>query len=122
MARAWFTSCDAFSSNVMRDTRSLTRFSIGRAGSRYGGLLEAWVVCASAWNAAANRMMRNNGNVKTRHSRMPHGSLWLQDCSDQAARGLEMRGSIAPSTYPEADHPIAHIAPTLTFLCYFSQG
>src|SRR2546430_13501212 len=37
MAAAWCTTWEAFSSRVMRETRSSTRWSVGNSGFRYAG-------------------------------------------------------------------------------------
>src|ERR1700730_8554460 len=90
MARAWFTSWDAFSSSVMRATRSLTRLSVGSEVSRYGRVFEDFVVCATAWNATANRVtIRKIEGIKTRHSRMRTAPCGNSSCSCQAWRRAE---------------------------------
>jgi len=49
IAGAAFIICDTFSSSVMRETKSSTRFSIGYEASRYGadGALVWPLVCVS---------------------------------------------------------------------------
>src|ERR671922_83894 len=46
--------CEAFSSIVMRETRSFTRWSTGRLGSKYGGRAEEPDVATFAADCAAN--------------------------------------------------------------------
>src|SRR5215475_10232567 len=57
MGAAAFIICDTFSSRVIRETRSSTRFSIGSEGSLYGGAdsCPLVIVCDEASHKAARR-------------------------------------------------------------------
>jgi hypothetical protein len=63
MAGATLTSCDVFSSSVMREIKSRTLFSVGTDTSRYTGeglaadAICAWTVVAAS--RAAARVTRN---------------------------------------------------------------
>src|ERR1017187_3326112 len=61
MAAAWLTSWPAFSSMVIRETRSSTRWSNGREGFRYAGCVPA-PVCWPRTGPAPNARIRAAAN------------------------------------------------------------
>src|SRR5262249_16947951 len=68
MGAAAFTICETFSSKVIRETRSSTRFSIGSEGSLYGGMASCPLapVCGAASDKAISR---NNTQIKPQRER-----------------------------------------------------
>src|SRR5262245_25045626 len=55
MGAAAFTICETFSSKVIRETRSSTRFSIGSEGSLYGGK-DSWALMPNRGEASDNQI------------------------------------------------------------------
>src|SRR5580700_1212328 len=94
MARAWFTSWDAFSPSVIRDTRSSTRWSTGSDGFRYGRAVGDPAVCAAELSTIPNRTVTmGNINLRARRWFIEEENLSKYDCSDELSEQKRMKYS-----------------------------
>src|SRR5713101_2446542 len=103
MARAWFTSCEAFSSSVMRETRSSTRTLTGCDGSRYGAV-DGFAVCAAALSKVTTRTARILARavffpaIRLASSHIGKGLLSPSDWSSVGGRGSPGFADDGPKT------------------------
>src|SRR6185312_3709640 len=108
IARAWLTSCDAFSCNVMRCTRSAARCCGDSERSLYGGVagscaLAPAAVRASTVKAAANR--RLPGAITAAGGELPDPGARDFDSATMSADivGLIYERQIVERRLPSAD-------------------
>src|SRR6266581_122437 len=87
MAGATSCICEVFSSRVMRETRSFTRSSRGRLGSRYGA--GSFVAGLGEGACAAKRRVLSNTKSKT--ARSAKNRLDTAEILSQSVRGVHSR-------------------------------
>src|SRR6266705_6273209 len=89
MACATSCICEAFSSRVMRETRSFTRSSRGRLGSRYGAAAGSLVAGLGEGACAAERRVLSSKKSKT--ARSGKNRLDTAEILSQSVRGVHSR-------------------------------
>src|SRR6266704_2545649 len=89
MAGATSCICEAFSSRVMRETRSFTRSSRGRLGSRYGAAAGSLVAGLGEGACAAERRVLSSKKSKT--ARSGKNRLDTAEILSQSVHGVHSR-------------------------------